>query len=81
MPGNRTISKQFSLKGTYKKKITDMSNFNNVKSKYICLCRKPQQMGLLLPVSIHKKQPITCCEFIFLILACFGDDHWLSLSN
>ena len=55
--------------------ITDMSNFNNVKSKSICLCRKPQQMGLLLPVSIHKKQPITSSKFILLILACFGDDH------
>ena len=61
--------------------ITDMSNFNNVKSKSICLCRKPQQMGLLLPVLIHEKQPITSSKFILLILACFGDYHWLSLSN
>ena len=52
--------------------ITDMGNSKNVKSKSICLCRKPQQMGLLLPVSIHKKQPITSSKFILLILACFG---------
>ena len=52
--------------------ITDMSISKNVKSKSICLCRTPQQMGLLLPVSIHKKQPITSSKFILLILACFG---------
>ena len=52
--------------------ITDLSNSKNVKSKSICLCRTPQQMGLLLPVSIHKKQPITSSKFILLILACFG---------
>ena len=52
--------------------ITDMSNSKNVKSKSICLCRTPQQMGLLLPVSIHKKKPITSSKFILLILACFG---------
>ena len=52
--------------------ITDLSNPKNVKSKSICLCRTPQQMGLLLPVSIHKKQPITSSKFILLILACFG---------
>ena len=33
-------------------------------------------MGLLLPVSIHKKQPITSSKFMLLILACFGDYHW-----
>ena len=52
--------------------ITDMSISKNVKSKSICLCRTPQQMGLLLPVSIHKKQLITSSKFILLILACFG---------
>ena len=52
--------------------ITDMSNSKNVKSKSICLCRTPQQMGLLLPVSIRKKQPITSSKFILLIFACFG---------
>ena len=52
--------------------ITDMSNSKNVKSKSICLCHTPQQVGLLLPVSIHKKQPITSSKFILSILACFG---------
>ena len=61
--------------------ITDLSNSKNVKSKSICLFRKLQPMGMLLPVSIHKKQPVTSSKFMLLILACFGDDHWLSLSN
>ena len=52
--------------------ITDLSNSKNVKSKSICLCRKLQPVGLLLPVLIHKKQPITSSKFILLILACFG---------
>ena len=52
--------------------ITDLSNSKNVQSKSICLCRTPQQMGLLLPVSIRKKQPITSSKFILLIFACFG---------
>ena len=56
--------------------IMDLSNSKNVKSKSICLCRKLQPMGMLLPVSIHKKQPITSSKFMLLILACFGDDHW-----